>query len=156
MGVNPFDPPRTDLEGGGSDGGPAAGKAIPEAAVRELVGTAPWARWTARLVLLSIPLTVINAVVAMAKAKQAAEIGGQVAGLVIGLPITIVFLVLFRRFAARASDLAAGEPRAAGEAIDAQRALFKGYGILMIIMLVLIVFGTVIGIVVGRTMGPRP
>jgi hypothetical protein len=156
MGVNPFDPPRTDLEGGGGDDGPAAGKAIPAAALRELVGSAPWARWTVLLTMISLPLTVLNSIVAMSKAKQTAEIVGQVATLVVGLPVSILFLVLYRRYSARASELAGGEPRAAGEVIDAQRSLFKAYGILMIVMVVFVVLIGVLGAVAGTMMRPRP
>jgi hypothetical protein len=151
MGVNPFDPPRTDLEGGAGGGE----HAMPAEALRELVGTAPWARWTVWLVMISIPLNVLNAVLTMSKAKTPFEVGSQVGSLVVGLPITIVFLLLYRRYAARAGELAGGEPRAASEVIDAQRSLFKAYGIFAIIALVLVVLMTTLGIV-GAMMRGRP
>jgi hypothetical protein len=144
--VNPFEPPRTDLEGvaASSDAG-----ALPEPALRELVGSAPWARWTARLALVSIVLGIVNAVVTMLKAKSAIEVGSQVGSLVVSVPVGIVFLVLFRRYAARATELEKGEGRALADVIDAQRSLYKTMGIVTIVMIVMIGLVTVLGIVVG-------
>jgi hypothetical protein len=144
--ANPFEPPRSDLEGVAAAGDAGT---VPEPALRDLVATAPWARWTVRFALASLVLSLINAVVTMVKAKNAVVAGSQIGSLVVGLPVSILFLVFFQRYAARAAELAAGEGRALPDVIDAQRSLYKLFGIVTIILFVVMALFMVVAIVVG-------
>jgi hypothetical protein len=155
--MNPFEPPRTsDLDAPSATGD---ARLVPEQAIDQLVRSGPWARWTARLTLASLVVSVLHNVISFPKAKNAAEAAGLVAGLVLAVPLTIIFLVNFRNYAGHAERLAQGERRAVEGLADAQRAVFKTMGVLTLIALVLGALVLVAGIFIGvlaATRGARP
>jgi hypothetical protein len=157
MAINPFEPPRS------REPEPALSTAatlsapgeVPEAALGELIAAAPWARWAARLSLLSLALTVLNAVSTTIRAKQTSEMVGGIAGAAIALPMTIIFLFIYRRYAADSERLARHrDPQALAGVLDGQRSLFKAYGILVLlglsIVLLVILAGVIMCLAVRR------
>jgi hypothetical protein len=144
--VNPFEPPRAaDAAIPGLDAQPTS--AVPEAAVSELVASAPWARWSARLAVLSILGSVVNMGVALARPGPPAQKITSVVSVLIALPVAILFVVLFRRYASEAERLGARQPGALPGVVDAQRALFKTYGILTIVAMAFVPLAIIAGII---------
>jgi hypothetical protein len=150
--VNPFEPPRAADAGiPGLDAQPTS--VVPPAAVGELVASAPWARWAARLALVSILAGLVNAGLTLARSGPAAQKIASVVGILISMPVAILFVVLFRRYANEAERLRDRLPGALPGVVDAQRALFKTYGILTIIMMAFIplaIIAAIIGAVAMR------
>jgi hypothetical protein len=133
--VNPFEPPRTsDLEATAAS---ADVRAVPEQAVHELVRSGPWARWTARLGLASLVVSVLYNAISFPRAKSSAEAAGLVAGLVVAVPLALIFVINFRNYAGQVLRLSRGERRAVEGVADAQRAVFKTMGIFIVVGLVL-------------------
>lgn len=144
--VNPFEPPRAaDAAAPALDGQPAS--AVPEAAVGELVASAPWVRWAARLAVLSILTSGVNAAVSLGRAGHPTQRVAPVVGIVVGLPIAVILVVLFRRYAGQLERLRETRPDALPGVVDAQRALFKTYGILTIVMMAFIPLAIIVAVV---------
>jgi hypothetical protein len=146
MTVNPFEPPRSaEAVVPGGDGTPAG--SLPEAALGELVASAPWARWAGRLALVSAVVGLLNGAVTLGRAGQPAEKVGAVFGIVLGVPVAILFVVLFRRYAGHAEGLRQRLPGALAGVADSQRSLFKTFGILMIVTMALVPLAVLAGVV---------
>ena len=108
--VNPFEPPRAaDAAVPALDGQPAS--ALPEAAVGELVTSASWVRWAARLALVSAVVGLASCAVTLAKGGQTSEKVGAVAGVIFGVPVSILYWVLFQRYAGHLQRLGDGRRR---------------------------------------------
>lgn len=151
--VNPFEPPRSTDIGALGSGSPAGN--LPDEAVAELVASGPWARWSTRLAVVGLLVSVVSAVVSLVRNTPASEKVASMVSLAISLPITLLFVVLFRRYAGHAEALRDGRPGALPGVVDAQRSVFKAYGIFSIIMLVLVVLGMIIAIAAARLKGVR-
>ncbi len=121
---------------------------MPEEALRELQATARPSLWTARLAVVSLVVTVINAAITVGRSPGVGQIGGAIGGLVVAVPLSVYFLGLYRRYADNARRLRT-EPRALTVVIDTQASLFKSYGVMMIIAFAFVFVATVIGILVG-------
>jgi hypothetical protein len=150
--VNPFEPPRAaDAAAPALDGQPAS--ALPEAAVSELVASAPWVRWAARLALVSAVVALASCAVTLAKASLTSEKIGAVAGVIFGVPVSILYWLLFQRYAGHLQRLGEGRPAALPAALDAQRSLLKTFGILTIVLLALVplaIIGGVVAVIVTK------
>ena len=136
MDVNPFQPPRAPGGDGGSVGD-ASGGTLPEAAWQALVQSAPWARWACILNLVGAGLAVVQVLVAVARAGSKAETAGQIGSLALTVPLAIFFAVIYRRFAREARRLGERQPGALTGVLEAQQTIFKVYGVLVILGLVL-------------------
>ncbi len=152
MSVNPFEPPRAaDAVVPGASAEPAS--ALPEAALGELVSSAPWVRWAARLALVSAVVGLLNSGYSLSRAAQTTEKVGAVFGIVLGVPLAILFVVLFRRYAGHVERLRDRQPGALPGVVDAQRALFKTFGIFTIVSMALVplvIMGVVIAVMVTK------
>jgi hypothetical protein len=153
MSVNPFEPPRSQEAAAAAATG-AGPDVLPEAALGELVASAPWVRWLARLTLLSVVLTIASLVATLLRATKPGEVGGAVGGAIVGLPMAILFSVLFRRYAAHAERLPGRQPEHLSGVLDGQRSIFKTYAIITLIMVGFIGLVVVIAVGVG-IMGAR-
>jgi hypothetical protein len=146
MSVNPFEPPRAaDAVVPGANVDPAG--TLPEAALGELVASAPWVRWSARLALVSAVVGLLNSGVSLARAGQTAEKVTALLGILLGVPLAILFVVLFRRCADHTERLLERQQQAVTGVMDSHRALFKTFGILMILSLTLVPLAILGGIV---------
>jgi hypothetical protein len=145
--VNPFAPPRSSDNGGGSL--TPGQRLLPEAARRELAASAPWALWTARFAFASMALGVLSTAVGLGRARNAVEVGGALVSL-IGLPIAVILALVFRRYALKAAAVARGEPRGVEAVIDAQRSLMKVVGVLTLIGIGLSFLLVVLGVLAGQ------
>jgi hypothetical protein len=146
MSVNPFEPPRA-AEAVISRASAEPASALPEAALGELVSSAPWVRWAARLALVSAVVGLLNSGFSLSRATQTAEKIGAVFGLVLGVPLAILFVVLFRRYAGHVERLRDRQPGALPGVVDAQRALFKTFGIFTIISMALVPLAIIAAVV---------
>ena len=148
---NPFAPPgTTDLDGGAA---PGTGPAIAEESVQELVVTAPWTGWLARLGVLSIALGVIGVLVTLVRAQSGIESMSAIVGVLIATPVTVVFVVILRRYASHGRRLASGDRQAVEPIIEAQHAYLKATGVATIVGFgigVLAVIAGTVAAVLGR------
>lgn len=152
--ANPFEPPRAVDAAAPVNGQPAS--TMPEAAVAELVASAPWVRWAARLAVVSIIASLGNAGLSLARASQTSLKVTAVAGVVIGVPIAVLLVMLFRRYAGQAERLRERQPGALPGVVDAQRALFKTYGIFTIVMMALVPLAFIVAVLAAvATKGAR-
>lgn len=146
MGVNPFEPPRSTEQAPEAVGGK---EVLAEAALAELIAGAPWARWAARLTLLGAAVGLVNAIVSYARSAKTPDAVGALAGGPISIIIALVFFFVFRRYAQHAERLSNRQPEELAEALDAQRAIFKAYGVLAIIGMGFVVLGLTAAIVIA-------
>jgi hypothetical protein len=152
---NPFEPPRTtDLDDVGPGVVTKAARAPSEESLLELIATASWVRWLARVMSLSIAVGLVGLV---ADLVSNGTVGAKTASLFtvgIATALSTAVLVIVRRYASASERLRAGDRRAAGDVIDAQAAYFKLSGVLMIIALGLIIglflLGAILGALVSR------
>ena|SRR5687768_14649266 len=152
--ANPFEPPRSDDRGGPAPA--AAGTdVLPEEALNALIETAPWARWSVRLTLVSALLTAIYTMVTVGSSTQKAQVVMAVVSAAFALVFSLLWVMFTGRYASHASRLQFREHRAVVGVIEAQRGLFRMMGILVILSVVLMIVGLVIGFTMGRAMGPR-
>jgi hypothetical protein len=136
MSVNPFEPPRAaDLAGSAE---PTTASSLPEAAIGELVASTPWVRWSTRLAMGSVLVSLLNSAVSLGRAPGMKERIGPLTSIVVGIPLAILFVVLFRRYAGHLEALGAGRGEAASGVVEGQRAILKTFGILMIVFMALI------------------
>jgi len=127
MEINPFAPPRSvDLE-------PAAAgdeRFVDAEGVREIVKTVPWARRCAWLASAVAVLGAVSAAVAMARWED-----GRALRLALGL-VTIAAALWFRSvfvaYARHGLALAVGDARGLEGVLRAQRAFFRGLGVLFL------------------------
>ena len=152
MSQNPFEPPRS------GDGGPPAAAAagtdvLPEEALRSLIETAPWARWSVRLTLVSALLSAIYSMVTLGQASQKLEIVTSVASAVLGLLFALLWVMFTGRYASHASRLPFREHRAVVGVIESQRGLFRMLAVLAIGSGVFTAVIMVVGVVMAV---PRP
>ena len=145
MDINPFQPPRTADTG---DGAPPGENVLSEEALREIAACAPWTRWLARITGVSLVLGFVQAFVQPGAATAISA--------VIGAVISGLFIVLYRRHTAAAERIAAGDPMAGPDAVDAQASYFKTTGVLALIAIGLVVVMMLFTFMtIGSRLGPR-
>jgi hypothetical protein len=150
--TNPFEPPRTsDLEGSSGPGE----LVLSEAALQELSAGAGWARWFARITLISIVGGIIETSVSLFASRGKAGMATPLITLIVGTAISIAFLAVLRRYATAAERLRAGTRQAAIDVVLAQASYFKLSGVLTIVVLALLVLVVVVGIAAGISTGGR-
>jgi hypothetical protein len=148
MTSNPFEPPvTTDLDGDRAAHDP---RLVPGAALQELAATAPWLRWLARLLSLSIAVGLVGAAADVATSKQAATRGMVLFGVAVGTIVSTLFLVVLRRYASASEQLRAGARGVAGQVIAAQASYLKLTGVVLSVAMGLLVLGFGIGYTLGR------
>jgi hypothetical protein len=146
MSVNPFEPPRADH----LDRAPAAQaelREVTDEALRELVGSAVWVRWTVRLAAVGMVLSVLHAIVALPRAQSGPERTTLIFSLATGLPIGLLYLLFFRRYAGQTEAIARGEQEAVNRVISEQRGFFKLNGVLVMVVAALVVLAIALGLI---------
>jgi hypothetical protein len=147
MEINPFEAPRTSDTGHTGDGAPTGELLLSEGVLRELAACAPWTRWLARLGGVSIVLSFVQAIVQPS--------ASTVIGAVVGAVITGIFIAIYRRHTAAAERIAAGDPMAGPDAVDAQASYFKTTGVLAIIAIGFVILMLLMVAAAGPLLGPR-
>ena len=147
MAVNPFEPPpgaslQTTVE--------PQGRTLSEAALGQLHETAAPALWTARFALVSLVLTALNGIVGLARGNAAAGPIDVVVSLALTLALGFFFLSRYRRYAWYARRMTTGEPGAMSIVLATQRSIFKGFGVIAILLMGTMVAGIVWGIINHR------
>src|SRR5262245_22056165 len=122
MDINPFQPPRTADTGDASRPGDLV---LSEEVLRDIAACAPWTRWLARITGVSVVLGFVQAFVQPAAATAISA--------VISAVISGLFILIYRRHTVAAERIAAGDPMAGPDAVDAQASYFKAGGVLAII-----------------------
>jgi hypothetical protein len=142
--ANPFEPPQADDHANLTDAGP---REVSDDALRALAESAPWARWTARLLAASLVMAVVQAVVSLPYYESVAV---HLTALLVGAPIGILYLVFVRRYAAHAEAVARNEHAGVEGAIAAQGGLFTAAGVVAILGSSLFVLGLLLAVVALR------
>jgi hypothetical protein len=144
MEINPFQPPRTADTGDGARPGELV---LSDEVLREVAACAPWTRWLARITGVSIVLGIVDAFVHPGAATAISA--------VIGAVISGIFIMIYRRHTAAAERIAAGDPMAGPDAVDAQASYFKTTGVLAIIAIGFVIVMVFLVMAAGSSLGPR-
>lgn len=154
MTVNPFEPPRSD-DGPVAQAAGAGADHLPDEALQALVATAPWARWSVRLSLVSALLTAVHSLITLGKATRTGEVVTSALGFGVGVLFAILWVAVTGRYASHAERLQFREHRALAGTIAAQRSIFRLMGITVFVSIGLAVLGAVVGAAIGSSQGPR-
>jgi len=144
---NPFEPPRSDLDGGKAAAtGPVL---VADEALEELAAAAPWVRRLTRVMVLSIGVQLFTSIAVVqqygfAWTKLATLVGG------VTIAISALFLVVLRRYAAASERFRDGDDEAIGPLLAAQALYFKLVAGLAAIGLTVYIVWLAVGIASGR------
>jgi hypothetical protein len=132
---NPFEPPRSDLDG--SAGAAPGALVLSEEALRALVATTPWVRALARLTAASIAVGFVAAVADLVATTSFRAKTLAMLVLAVGTAVSTALLVVLRRYAYASERLRAGTRSAAGQIVDAQASWLRLMAVLLLLAAVL-------------------